>query len=589
MRRYFNFFAFALFISLAICLNACSEESSAYPEKSYFAKGSVFEVVDSEYESGELVSVVAYDSKSGDTLRLNVADYDEEKERYYLEVEDSEDMFAAKVGKDIVKIIEVNPDMDALLNTEKKSSSSKKSTDGKSSSSEKSTDAKSSSSNSAKSSSNSSEEESSSSERAFSLIEENEEMSFDLSKMKMVDKRDGREYDLRLDDTTLSMAVNLQYETYNSYCYNNYEKNCERFGRLYEWQVVFDDYIGHCYDRDKSTSVCPKGWYVNQNPIEGLYSGYRDSKGFFSSLLEVGWAWIDSSMIGTRTCYDTTSARVNATCVDDSCGISPLSGGAYKKYAIAVTCFYTEPIYVPDGVTLPEPKPVPVYGKAAPLTTYKGPFGELIDERDGNIYKTVEIGTQTWMAENLKYYIDSSFYSENQKRGRMYSWYKANNVSGSKFVRDTVEWPVQGVCPNGWHIPTMDDWKTLFNLVLEATNGAYLNDPLLAVQWDSGVDGGIDAYGFGIRESGTGMYKSGRSSVSGGGAEFMISDKDLTNEMIVRFYDPNLYAEGGFYESYDNQYVYTHIRCVKGQGSRPILPPKPEKPESSADSVATEE
>ncbi|WP_407444761.1 hypothetical protein [Fibrobacter sp.] len=69
----------------------------------------------------------------------------------------------------------------------------------------------------------------------------------------------------------------------------------------------------------------------------------------------------------------------------------------------------------------------------------------------------------------------------------------------------------------------------------------------------------------------------------------MISDKDLTNEMIVRFYDPNLYAEGGFYESYDNQYVYTHIRCVKGQGSRPILPPKPEKPESSADSVATEE
>ncbi|WP_407444759.1 hypothetical protein [Fibrobacter sp.] len=76
-----------MFISLAICLNACSEESSAYPEKSYFAKGSVFEVVDSEYESGELVSVVAYDSESGDTLRLNVADYDEEKERYYLGVE----------------------------------------------------------------------------------------------------------------------------------------------------------------------------------------------------------------------------------------------------------------------------------------------------------------------------------------------------------------------------------------------------------------------------------------------------------------------------------------------------------------------
>jgi len=129
---------------------------------------------------------------------------------------------------------------------------------------------------------------------------------------------------------------------------------------------------------------------------------------------------------------------------------------------------------------------------------------------EGKTYKTVTMGTQTWMAENLNYAVDGSKCYDNQDSncdiyGRLYNWATAMNLptscDSSYYCDSQIDTKHRGICPSGWHIPSYDEWEVLMTAIggektagrkLKATSGWYENG------------NGRDEYGFAALPGGYG-------------------------------------------------------------------------------------
>jgi uncharacterized protein (TIGR02145 family) len=91
-------------------------------------------------------------------------------------------------------------------------------------------------------------------------------------------------------------------------------------------------------------------------------------------------------------------------------------------------------------------------------------YDTLIDSRDGKKYLSIKIGNQIWMAQNLDYRTPyGSWYYQNDSvqfsiYGRLYYWEIAmNGALSSKNVPSGVH----GICPYGWHLPSIQEWTIL--------------------------------------------------------------------------------------------------------------------------------
>lgn len=100
-------------------------------------------------------------------------------------------------------------------------------------------------------------------------------------------------------------------------------------------------------------------------------------------------------------------------------------------------------------------------------------YDSIADSRDGRTYKTIKIGADTWTAENMLYFDksimndDASCYGDSAsgcEMWRIYYWPVAMNISGvylSSSAKEIVSEKQRGVCPEGWHVPTVSESEAL--------------------------------------------------------------------------------------------------------------------------------
>ena len=144
-------------------------------------------------------------------------------------------------------------------------------------------------------------------------------------------------------------------------------------------------------------------------------------------------------------------------------------------------------------------------------------YGEMTDSRDGQVYKTVVIGTRKWMAENLNFETEnSSCYNDSleycEMYGRLYTWTAAMDTAGV-FSTDAIgcghpkdnPWTVsceassdggfvRGVCPEGWHLSSSEEWRAL---IFAGDNPFATGTALKSMKgWNDGVGNGTDEFGF---------------------------------------------------------------------------------------------
>ncbi|MDR0516805.1 MAG: hypothetical protein LBH25_07130 [Fibromonadaceae bacterium] len=185
----------------------------------------------------------------------------------------------------------------------------------------------------------------------------------------------------------------------------------------------------------------------------------------------------------------------------------------------------------------------------------------------GKNYKTVEIGTQTWMAENLNYNAAGSKCYKNQESicdiyGRLYDWatamgidVKYNNELYNSELLEIVIWDenyekkYQGICPNGWHIPSGSEWNQLWSSTISVTRLK------AASGWDNNGNS-TDDYGFSALPGGDG-YGIGTSGYWWSSSEGN-RDNNWDNAYRIAIYD----SEQSWYGYSTQKRELLSIRCV---------------------------
>ena len=190
-----------------------------------------------------------------------------------------------------------------------------------------------------------------------------------------------------------------------------------------------------------------------------IYTSGNNTSIFFDYGTTISYG---NSIAGPRLTSTTAYGSTRSSAVTLTC----LSPGTTYHYRFKAANKYGTTIG-PDGLftTLNE-------GESGIIFNPKLTYGTLTDV-EGNTYKTIQIGTQTWMAENLK---TTSFsdaipitkVTDDKEWARLttpaYCWYDNDSVTYNMSNGALYNWFAVNtgkLCPTGWHVPTDLEWTTL--------------------------------------------------------------------------------------------------------------------------------
>lgn len=351
------------------------------------------------------------------------------------------------------------------------------------------------------------------------------------------DPRDGKSYRTVNIGKQQWMVDNLNFKTDNSYCLDDDLFNCNKYGRLYTW--------------DEAIEVCPDGWRLptkvdfetlvataggesvaarklkatfgwdddngtDEFGFMSLPSGARDVDGFYYDLKAEYWSSIEYwGLVGE---FDGSAYSMSLS--KNDADVYVIFWG--KTAGFSVRCI--------KG------------GKVKP--------GSMKDPRDGQVYKTVTLGTQTWMAQNMNYMSDEiyGFYGTGisdyrEEFGLLYPWYIA-----------------QDVCPSGWHLPSFDEWNELYKFVgADAGGDSTLVGSKLKDRYSWSEGKGLDDYGFSAKAAG--FSKDDILKAFGEGSFFWSSTLNDNESAVFLYMRKELKS---FYASVEsNLDVAVSVRCLK--------------------------
>jgi len=204
---------------------------------------------------------------------------------------------------------------------------------------------------------------------------------------------------------------------------------------------------------------------------------------------------------------------------------------------------------------------------------------DFTDTRDGQIYSSVQIDNQCWMAENLNIgtmvpgsnnqinnsIIEKYCYDNNPANcdsyGGLYQWSEMQQYSNLPGV--------QGICPEGWHLPSHPEWCTLLQYVdytidcgtLGTYNGTNAGIRLKSASGWNGSGNGINSFGYNVLPAGI-RWINGSFYHTGNYTDFWIS--------LYGEYNYSLRGEFGYdysntYMVFDNISAGFSVRCLKDE------------------------
>ena len=298
--------------------------------------------------------------------------------------------------------------------------------------------------------------------------------------------------------TTIPLETTISFDVAYRYYPNGDSANVSDYGYLYNWAAVMKGASSSDANPSGVQGICPDGWHVPSDAEWTELTNYVSSQSqymcggdtnYIAKALASEEGWYSSTDIcGVGNNPDANNATGFSARPAGNYGASGRalifadvdSYGPWKYYGQSVRCVRNEEGSGSEGGSDNEDDDT----TGTTITAQPCPGTPTVTDVDGNVYNTVQIGEQCWMRENLKttkyangttiplgtdtssttayrYYPDDNSANVTDY-GYLYNWVAVMHGAASSNANPSG---VQGICPDGWHVPSSAEWDQLLGYV----------------------------------------------------------------------------------------------------------------------------